>query len=162
MDQVIIYSRKVGPTSYRLKLFLFHVNQSSCSWDTAFSKFDLVIQGRGHSSRWYSGSNMMATSYQLIFLLFHVNQSPHSRNTAFQNFTLKIQGQGHGRGQSWRPQSVSQFLSFYIPFVPCQSAFLFLWYGFFRIWPWKSKVKVICPWCCTTTGWDNSIELQMM
>ena len=30
----------------------------------------------------------------------------------------------------------------------------------FNISPWKSKVKVISPWCCTTASLDNSIELQ--
>ena len=27
--------------------------------------------------------------------------------------------------------------------MPCQSAILFLWYDFYKIWPWKSKVKVM-------------------
>ena len=31
-----------------------------------------------------------------------------------------------------------------------------------EIWPWKSRVKVKWPWCCTTTGLDNSIELRMV
>ena len=31
----------------------------------------------------------------------------------------------------------------HIPFVPCQLAIPFLSYDFFKIWPWKSKVKVI-------------------
>ena len=30
-----------------------------------------------------------------------------------------------------------------ILFVPCQSALPFLGYGYFTIWPWKSKVKII-------------------
>ena len=25
-----------------------------------------------------------------------------------------------------------------------------------KIWPWKSRVKVKWPWCCTTTGLDKS------
>ena len=36
------------------------------------------------------------------------------------------------------------------------------WYSIFKIWPWKSRVKVKWPWCSTTTGLDNSIELQMV
>ena len=34
-------------------------------------------------------------------------------------------------------------LSTHIPFVPCQLALLFLRYNIFKIWPWKSKVKVM-------------------
>ena len=34
-------------------------------------------------------------------------------------------------------------LSTHIPFVPCQSAIWFIRYDFFKIQPWKSKVKVM-------------------
>ena len=34
-------------------------------------------------------------------------------------------------------------LSTHVPLVPCQSALPFLRYSIFKIWPWKSKVKVI-------------------
>ena len=37
----------------------------------------------------------------------------------------------------------SNILSTHIPFVPCQSARPFLRYSIFKIWPWKSKVKVM-------------------
>ena len=79
----------------------------------------------------------------------------------FQNLTLKIQGQGHGWGECWESQSGCNILSIHIPFVPCQSALPFMRYSIFKIWPWNSKVKVKWPWRCTTTGPDNSIELQM-
>ena len=71
---------------------------------------------------------------------------------------LKIQGQGHGWDERWK----SQHGSTHIPFVPCQSALPFLRYSIFKIWRWKSKFKVIWPWCCTNRGLDNSIELQMV
>ena len=61
----------------------------------------------------------------------------------FQNLTLKIQGQGHGWGESSKSQSGCNILSTHIPFVPCQSALPFLRYSIFKIWPWKSKVKVM-------------------
>ena len=61
----------------------------------------------------------------------------------FQNFTSKIQGQGHGWGESWKSQHGSNILSTHIPLIPCQSAIPFLRYDFFKIWPWKSKVKVM-------------------
>ena len=47
MGEVKVESHKVGVTSYRLISFSFHVNHPFHSWDTAFSKFDLEIQGQG-------------------------------------------------------------------------------------------------------------------
>ena len=61
----------------------------------------------------------------------------------FQNLTSKIQGQGHGWGECWKSQSGCNILSIHIAFVPCQSALPFLRYSIFKIWPWKSKVKVM-------------------
>ena len=60
-----------------------------------------------------------------------------------QNLTSKIQGQGHGWGECWKSQSGCNILSIHIAFVPCQSALPFLRYSIFKIWPWKSKVKVM-------------------
>ena len=59
----------------------------------------------------------------------------------FENLTLKIQGQGHGWGERWKSQSGCNIT--HIPFVPCQSGIPFLSYDFFKIWPWKSRVKVM-------------------
>ena len=61
----------------------------------------------------------------------------------FQNLTLKIKGQGNGWGKSWKSQHGSNIQSTHIPFVPCQSGIPFLSYDFFKIWPWKSRVKVM-------------------
>ena len=61
----------------------------------------------------------------------------------FQILTLKIQGQGHGCCQSSKSQYESNILLTHIPLVPCQSAHPFLICNIFKIWPWKSKVKVI-------------------
>ena len=108
--------------------------------------------------------NVGLTSYRLTSLSFHVNQASHSWVTSFffLNLTLKIKGQGHGWGHSSKSQCGSNILSIHIPFVPCQSTLPFLRYSIFKIWPWKSRVKVKWPWCCTTTGLDNSIELWMV
>ena len=57
----------------------------------------------------------------------------------FQSLTLKIQGQVH----SSRSQRRYTTLSIHILFVPCQSSLPFLRYSIFKVWPWKSKVKVI-------------------
>ena len=103
----------------------------------------LKIQGEGHGwgERWKSQheSNILSTHIPLIpcqsaipFLIW-----------LFKNLNLKIKGQGPGWGQSWKSQSGCNILSTHIPFVPCQSAQPFLRYSIFKIWPWKSKVKVM-------------------
>ena len=61
----------------------------------------------------------------------------------FQNLTLKIKGQGHGWCHSSKSQCGSNILSAHIPFIPCQSDIPFLSHDFFKIWPWKSRVKVM-------------------
>ena len=68
---------------------------------------------------------------------------PIPRIQLFQNLRMKIQGHGLGWGQSWQSQHGSNFQSTHIPFVPCQSGIPFLSYDFFKIWPWKSRVKVM-------------------
>ena len=58
--------------------------------------------------------------------------------------TLKIQGQGHGWSRSFKSQCESMnILSTHIHLNPCQMALPFLRYSIFKVWPWKSKVKVI-------------------
>ena len=84
---------------------------------------------------------------------------PISKLRPLQNLTSKIKGQGQGWGHTSKSKWGSNILSTDIPFTPCQSALPFLRYSTFKIWPWKSRVKVKRPWCCTTTGPDNSIEL---
>ena len=84
--------------------------------------------------------NMGPTFYRLISLSFHVNPPSHSWDTTFSKFDL-----------SWKSKvkvmveikSGYYILSTHIPFVPCQSALPFLRYSIFKIWPWKSKVKVM-------------------
>ena len=61
----------------------------------------------------------------------------------FQNLNLKFKGQGHGWGHSSKSQCGSNILSTHVPFVPCQLALPFLRYSIFKIWPWKSRVKVM-------------------
>ena len=61
----------------------------------------------------------------------------------FQKLTLKIKGQGHGWGHSLKSQCGSNILSTHFPFVLCQSGIPFLSYDLFKIWPWKSRVKVM-------------------
>ena len=163
MVEVKVERHKVGVTSYQFKSLSFHVNRPFHSWDTAFSKFDLENPRTKSRVRW----TLKVTTWVQHSIDSHPFNSmsishPIPEIRLFQNLTLKIQGQGHGWGERWKSQSGCSILSTHIPFVPCQSALPFLRYSIFKIWPWKSKVKVKWPWCCTTTGLDNSIELQMV
>ena len=143
MDEVTVQSHNVGVTSNRLTSLSFHVDWPSHSWDTAFSKFDLENQG----SRSWVRSHFKVTMRVLHAIDSHPFCSmsighPIRELWLFQNLTLKIKGQGHGWGQSSKSQCGSSILSNHILFVPCQSALPFLRYSIFKIWPWKSRVKV--------------------
>ena len=88
--------------------------------------------------------NEGTTFSRLTSLSFHVNRASHSWVGTFQNLTLKIKGQGHASGDTSKSQCGSKIPSTHIPFFPCQSGIPFLSYDFFfKIWPWKSRVKVI-------------------
>ena len=155
-------SHNMSPTFYRLTFLLFHVNRPPIHKGRLFqiwpwkSKVKVMGEGKLKVTTWVQHS---INSHP-----FHPMSIGHPipEIRLFQNLTLKIQGQGHGWGQRWKSQSGCNILSTHIPFVPCQTAIPFLRYDFFKIWPWKSKVKVKWPWGCTTTGLDNSIELQMV
>ena len=161
--KVIAQGHKVGITPYRLISLSSHVDRPCHSGDTAISKFDVE---NSRSRSW------VRSKLKVITLVQHsVDSHPfHSMSIGhptlelwlFQNLTLKIKGQGHGWGHSSKSQCGSNILSTHIPFVPCQSALPFLRYSIFKIWPWKSRVKVKWPWCCTTIGLDNCIELRMV
>ena len=92
----------------------------------------LKIQGQGHSSRSRCESNVLLSHIYSVLSI-----SIHPPISELQN--TKIQGQSH----SSRSHSGFNILSTRIAFVPCQSAFLFLRYNYFKIWLWKSKVKVM-------------------
>ena len=144
MGEVTVQSHNVSLTSYRLTFLLFQVNQASHSWVTMFSKFDLENQG----SRSWVRSQFKVTTWVHHSVDSHPFRSmsighPIPELRPFQNLTLKIKGQGHGWGHSSKSQCVSYILSTHIPFVPCQSGIPFLSYDFFKIWPWKSRVKVM-------------------
>ena len=80
--------------------------------------------------------------YRLISLSFRVDQPSHSWDTAISKFDLKNSwSDGHGWGQSSKSQHGSNIQSTHNPFV--QLGIPFLSYDFFRIWPWKSRVKVM-------------------
>ena len=89
--------------------------------------------------------NVSITSYRFTSLWIHVNQPSHSWDTAISKFDID-----NSRSRSWvrsklkvTTQHGSNIQSTHILFVPCQSGIPFLSYDFFKIWPWKSRVKVM-------------------
>ena len=105
--------------------------------------------------------NMGPTSYWLTSLSMSIGHAiPEIQ--LFQNLTLKIQGQGHGWVKCWKSQHGFNISSTHILFVPCQSAILFPRYDFFKIWPWKSKVKVMAGGTLKVTTWvQHSIDSHL-
>ena len=120
-------------------------------WRTADQTTDARKNKEKGGSSLYAWQPHLASTYGSKSF----SSPPHS-------ISLKIKGQGHEWGHSSNSQFGSNILSTHIPFVPCQSSLPFLRYSIFKIWPWKSRVKVTWPWCCTTTGLDNSMELWMV
>ena len=100
-----------------------------------FQSLTLKIQGQGHSSR--SQRRYTTLSIHILFV-------PCQSALPFLGYSsLKIQGLGHGWGKSLKSQHGSNIRSTHIPFVPCQSGIQFLSYDFSKIWPWKSRVRVM-------------------
>ena len=144
MGEVKVESHNMGPTFSRLTSLSFHVTRASHSWVMTFWKFDLENQG----SRSWVRSQFKVTMWIQHLIGAHPFHSmsighliPELR--FFQNLTLKIKGQFHGWGHSSKLQCGSNILSAHILFIPCQSDIRFLSYDFFKIWPWKSRVKVM-------------------
>ena len=116
-----------------------YVNPPSYSYDRVFFRnLTFKIQGQSHSSRSHNRNNILSTHIPFIPCW---SALPFLRCSYLKKLTLKFQGQGWG--QSSKPQSKSNILSTHIPLVPCQSALPFPRYSIFKIWLWKSKVKVI-------------------
>ena len=143
MGEVKVWSHNVSLTFYWLASLPFHVNLPSHSWDKTFKIWPGKSKVKVMEEVNIESHNMSSTFYLLTSLSFHVNRPSHSWDTAFQNLTLKIQHQGHGWDGHWKSQHGSNILSTHIPLIPNQSAIPFLRYDFFKIWPWKSKVKVM-------------------
>ena len=83
--------------------------------------------------------SMGPTFSRLTSFSFHVDRASHSWVTTFSKFDLENQG-----SRSWvGSQCESNIPSIHISFVQCQSGIPFLSYDFLKIWPWKSRVKVM-------------------
>ena len=130
----------MGPTFSRLTSLWFHVNWPSHSWDTAFSNFDL------ENPRSRSSLKVTKKVYHPIdsypFRSMWIGH-PFPELRLFWKFDLENQRSRSWVGSSSKSQCGSNILSIHIPFVPCQSALPFLRYSIFKIWPWKSRVKVM-------------------
>ena len=103
------------------------------------------------------------TSNRHTFLSFSIWNSVKKscRSSCLESQAINIKLKKNQQKVSGAPPKLSAWdwrigTNFQHCFIPCRSALLFLRYGLFKIWPWKSKVKVISPWSCTTTGLDNS------
>ena len=105
-----------------------------------FKYLTFKIQGQSHSSRSHNRYNILSTHIPFIPCW---SALPFLRCSYLKKLTLKIQGQGHGWGQSSKSQCESNILLTHIPLLPCQSGIPLLSYSFFKIWPWKSTVKVM-------------------
>ena len=66
MGEVEVQSHNVSLTSYWLTCLWFHVSRPSHSWDIAISKFELKIQGQGHSSKSQSRYSTLSTHIPFI------------------------------------------------------------------------------------------------
>ena len=125
-----------------------------------FNFFSSKFDPENPRSRSWMRSKFKVTKW--AFLLTHSFCSmsivpPIPEIQLFPNLILKIKGQGHGRVQISKPQSIplptDSFVSCHRPSYSYDTAFV-------NSWPWKSKVKVTNPWCCTTTDLYNSIEIR--
>ena len=90
----------MGPTSYQLTFFLFHVNRPSHSWEQIFQNLTFKIQNQSHgwvqSSKSRSGSDFLYTHIPFIPYISH----PIPWIRLFWRLTLKIQGKFIAQGQS--------------------------------------------------------------
>ena len=92
--EVKVQGHNMGPTTYLLTSFSFHVNQPSQSWDTAISKYDfenLRLRSLFKATWWFQHpiDSHPFRSLSMDTLIFEIQ--------LFQNLTLKIQGQDHGK-----------------------------------------------------------------
>ena len=144
MGEVNVESHNMCPTLYRLRPFRSMSIYHPIPEIQLFKKFELE---NPRSKSWLR-SKLKITKWVKHLIDSHPFRSmsighPIPEIQHFKNLTFKIQGEGHGWGECWKPQHVSNIISAHIPFVPCQSAIPFLRYDFFKIWLWKSKVKVM-------------------
>ena len=127
-----------------LILTFFQYSYSYSCWakySYSYSWFVYSPQPWGERWKSQSGCNILSTHMPFFRSMSIGHPIPEVQH--FQNLTLKIQGQGHGWGGHCKSQHGSNILLTHIPFIPCQSAIPFLRNSFLKIWPWKSKVKVM-------------------
>ena len=144
MCEVKVKNHNVSLTSYRLTSLSFHSIWHPIAELWRFQNLTLKIKGQGQEVR---------SQFKITMWVKHPIDSHPFRSMSigppipeiqhFQNLTLKIKGQGNGWGHSLKSQCRSNILSTHFPFAPCQSRIPFLSYDLFKIWPWKSRVKVM-------------------
>ena len=125
---------------------LFHINWPIHAWNITILKFDLVnpkVQCQVMVEVKVHGCTVGSASYPTHLFLFHVNQPPHSWDMAtwkndLENSSSRSWVRWKVKATYWIQQPMDSH-----PFLPCHLSIPFLEYGYFKIWPWKSKVKVI-------------------
>ena len=128
-----------------------------------FQNLTLKIKGQGHgwghSAKSQGGSNILSTHIPFVPCQSGIPLLSYDFFKIWPwNSRVKVMGevtvQSHNVGlTSYRLTSPSFYVNRALPFLR---------YSIFKIWLWKSRFKVKWPWCCTTTGLDNSIELRMV
>ena len=142
MVEVKVHGCIVGPTSYPTRI-PFIPCQSAIPF-LRYGYLTLKIQVQCHGKVKGQGHIVGSTTYQLTSLSFHVDRPSHSWDMAISKFDLE--SPRSKSGQRLRSHSGSNILSTHIPFIRCQSTLPFLRYNFFKLWPWKSKVKIMVRW----------------
>ena len=150
----------VGPTSYRLTFISFHVNIGPPIPEILYLKIwpwkskvkvmgEIKVQGQIVDPTSYQLTSFVPCQLALQFLRYSYfaiwSRKYKVKVMSAVQFADQIVGptlyQGHG--QISRSQSGFDVLLIHIHFVPCQSVFPSLRYGYFKVWPWKSRVLVM-------------------
>ena len=164
--KVIAQGHKIGITPYRLVSLSFHWCRSAIPF-LGYSYFKIwhwKVKVKVMGEVKVESHNMGPTfNIQSTHTLFVPRQSgipfPSYDFCKIWPWKSRVKVMGEVTIQSHYGSTI---LSTPILFVPCQSTLSFLRYSIIQIWPWKSRVKVKWPWCCRTTGLDNSIRLRMV
>ena len=134
----------VGTTPYQLISLSFDVDEPSHSYLLLLQKFDHENPRSRSWLRW----TLKVTPWVQNSIDAHPFRSmsichPIPEIQFFFKFDLENPRSWSWLRSKWKLKSGCNILPTHMPFVPCQSAIPFLRYSIFKIWPWKSKAKVM-------------------
>ena len=127
-----------------LTSFLFHVNRTFHSWDTAISDSDLETP-KSRSWMWSKGKSYSQPSILLTRFLFISHQSDQQflRYSYFEIWSWNIQGQGHEWGKKSRSHIVPSIQPMHFLFVSHQlDNHSSVRYGQNSFWPWRNTSEI--------------------